>query len=295
MSSNSLSLRCVPVPPFQPRCRNPAPRRFARCKAADFASGSLETSLDKLVEVDSQYHGKIRVFQNQDVRVLTTASQDCEGMHSVTFGEQVASDGLWGAMSILPALVPDGPIGLFGLGSGSIAHCIRCFYPNRDMVGWEIDPQMVEIGRQWMDLGDVEKNGNLVINVGDCFSGDAQVPGGFAGIIVNVYTQNCLNSELTQVETMIDLKNRLARGGRILVNLAGDEETMEEARDALMEAFEGEVMFKYATAGNLIALTGLIPSEKSWQKLPDALTENSENWFGGACEGSGEFDEEEEL
>lgn len=59
----------------------------------------------------------------------------------------------------LPALLPDGPIGILGLGAGTAARIIHHFWPQIDLHGWELDPAVVMVARQFFNLSELEEGG----------------------------------------------------------------------------------------------------------------------------------------
>jgi hypothetical protein len=88
-----------------------------------------------------------------------------------------------------------------------------------------------------------------VVHVGDALLPSAAVPGGSAGIIVDLFAGGQLLPQLTQTDTWRDVRARLAPGGRVLANLGpAPVQGMDAAAagrtlaalDAMAEAFEGE-------------------------------------------------------
>lgn len=87
----------------------------------------------------------------------------------------------------LPAVVPRGPVALLGLGAGTAAHLMLKFYPWLQLVGWEIDPKIIELSRDYFGLSDLEKatesGGSLSVRIGDALSPSAIIEGGFAVLL----------------------------------------------------------------------------------------------------------------
>ena len=59
----------------------------------------------------------------------------------------------------LPPLLPDGPIGILGLGAGTAARIIHHFWPQIDLNGWELDPAGVMVARRFFNLYELEESG----------------------------------------------------------------------------------------------------------------------------------------
>lgn len=99
----------------------------------------------------------------------------------------------------LPLLVPEGPIGILGLAGGTVAHLIHKYYPDRRMVGWELDFAVVMAARLHMGLEALESQSVLTVHTGDALGAEVGVDGGFAGIIVDLFAGGKLLEPLKQV------------------------------------------------------------------------------------------------
>ncbi|CAI5505192.1 unnamed protein product [Closterium sp. Naga37s-1] len=82
--------------------------------------------------------------------------------------------------------------------------------------------------------------GRLVAHCGDALSSSATVPGGFAGIIVDLYSRGAVVAPLQREDTWRDLSGRLRQGGKILVNCGGGcvegDESVQGDGEAIMLA-----------------------------------------------------------
>ncbi|CAI7834693.1 unnamed protein product [Closterium sp. NIES-53] len=82
--------------------------------------------------------------------------------------------------------------------------------------------------------------GRLVAHCGDALSSSATVPGGFAGIIVDLYSRGAVVAPLQREDTWRDLSGRLREGGKILVNCGGGcvegDESVQGDGEAIMLA-----------------------------------------------------------
>lgn len=88
-------------------------------------------------------------------RMLLLDNPGC--IHSIHYNHRVLTNSYYDVLATLDPLIPaDGPIGLLGLGAGSCAHILHHFYPTRDMHGWELDPEIVNIARHFFDLSSLE-------------------------------------------------------------------------------------------------------------------------------------------
>lgn len=66
------------------------------------------------------------------------------------------TDAYYDILAALPAVIPEGPIGILGLGAGTTARLIHHFWPEIDMHGWELDPGVVQAARKFFDLEELE-------------------------------------------------------------------------------------------------------------------------------------------
>ena len=132
----------------------------------------------------------------------------------------------WEFLATIPSLssAPQGTIGILGLGAGTIARMIHAHYPGGSwiklmssiqtsrcptanythfsdqlMAGWELDPAVVMAARLYMGMDEVEATGKLVCHTGDALVPEATIPGGFAGILVDMFANGSCLPALTQV------------------------------------------------------------------------------------------------
>ncbi|KAF3784805.1 hypothetical protein EJ110_NYTH29277 [Nymphaea thermarum] len=205
----------------------------------------------------------------------------------------------------LPAIVPKGPIAMLGLGGGTAAHLMLDLWPSLELDGWEIDEIVIDKAREYLGLSILEKcndaGGVLRVHVGDALSPDVAVPGGFAGIVVDLFADGEILPQLEEVSTWMQLGKKLMSNGRIMVNCGGtlDEDCSLGKRmdhvhvsshgilgknptmEAMREAFS-EVNWKKMEQGeslNFLALTGPLPDVDQWaQTVPEKLSSNVRQW-----------------
>ncbi|XP_058084913.1 uncharacterized protein LOC131232589 isoform X4 [Magnolia sinica] len=196
----------------------------------------------------------------------------------------------------LPAIVPQGPIAILGLGGGTAAHLMLDLWPSLKLEGWEIDEILLDKAREYLGLSELEKvnqaGGVLNVHVGDAFSPSAVVPGGFAGIVVDLFSDGKVLPQLQEVTTWLELNKRLMPHGRIMVNCAGAHSETANISDgawvqnstikALCKAFPGNLSWKRMTEGegeNFLALTGPTPDLNAWSMaVPGPLSSNVTHW-----------------
>lgn len=156
---------------------------------------------------------------------------------------------------------------------------LELYPPEITIHGWEIDPSVIDVGREFFGLSKLERDhkGRIFINIGDALS--ASVRTGFSGILVDLFSKGSVIKELQDPKVWESLKSRLRKRGRIMVNVGGrcveaeDSErdgdlVMEETLKAMSSVF-GDKLF-VLTLGNgndsSVALTGDLPDLDAWKK-----------------------------
>lgn len=195
---------------------------------------------------------------------------------------------------ILPALA--GPIALFGFGAGSAARLILHLYPNCEIHGWELDPSVISVAREFFSLRKLEKQyrRNLFIHIGDAFDADIRNCGGegFAGILVDLFSNGRLLPELQEEETWRKLKGKLRRGGRVMVNCGGSCVEGEDGNDGrlvreetlkvMARVFADEVFvlsLGWNKEDSCVAFTGKRPDFVEWKgKVVEELRGYVDMW-----------------
>uniref|UniRef100_A0A0A9FV94 Uncharacterized protein n=1 Tax=Arundo donax TaxID=35708 RepID=A0A0A9FV94_ARUDO len=147
----------------------------------------------------------------------------------------------------------------FFQGAGTAAHLMLKFWPWLQLVGWEIDPMIIELSRDYFGMSDLEKatesGGSLSVRIGDALSPSATVEEGFAGIVVDLFGDGKIIPQLQEVETWLQIAKKLMPDGRIMVNCGGADTAVSLAEDsspsswvqnptikALCSAFPGQVV-----------------------------------------------------
>ncbi|XP_015084984.1 uncharacterized protein LOC107028429 [Solanum pennellii] len=269
-------------------------RKTIRSCAADFKV---------LTSVTSNYNN-IVILDTPQSRVLLLDSSN--NVHSILHKETKWTGAYWDEFAGLPAIVPKGPLAIFGLGGATAAHLMLELWPSLLLVGWEIDEILIAKAREYLGLSDLEKHtqggGVLEVHIGDVFSSSVTIPGGYAGIIVDLFSDGKVLPQLEEVTTWLEMNKMLMPNGRIMVNcgaatkeLSDNSEMMQldiSKRDdplelnatinALCKAFPEQVSWKKLpkSAGeNYLALTGALPDLDIWSAhLPDQLSSSVKEW-----------------
>ncbi|GER27946.1 S-adenosyl-L-methionine-dependentmethyltransferases superfamily protein [Striga asiatica] len=256
-----------------------------------------------LTAVESRYN-RIVILDTPKSRLLLLDSTN--NVHSVFNKEGSKLTGsYWDEFVALPPVVPEGPIAIFGLGGGTAAHLMLDLWPSLQLDGWEIDEILIDQSRDYLGLRDLEKHttdgGFLNIHIGDVFSPDAAITGGYAGIIVDLFSGGKVLPQLEQAATWWKLHDKLMPNGRFMVNCGAGQNRLSATHEvchkalpmtgawrlnptirALCQAFPGQVNWKKLppSAGeNYLALTGSLPDMTTWSAaLPNELKTKVNQW-----------------
>ncbi|BAT76048.1 probable polyamine aminopropyl transferase [Vigna umbellata] len=215
-------------------------------------------------------------------------------IHSISFLFTSLTKTYFDVFATLPPILPSGPIALLGFGAGTAARLLLDHYPQAVLHGWELDPAVIQVAREYFNLGKLERENQqrLFIYIGNALN--ATVPNGFSGIVVDLFSKGCLIPELQEPATWEKLRGQLRKGGRIMVNVGGScvepesrlrdgKVVMQETLRAMKEVF-GEELF-VLNLGNRkddssLALTGDLPPPEEWKKrLPGPLKSYTQMWM----------------
>lgn len=209
--------------------------------------------------------------------------------------------GVFDLFSTLPPLLTDvdptnqHPIAILGLGAGTCARSLAALYPHdsRLMVGWELDPTIVQLARRHFGVEELETAGRLTVRCGDAFDGISQAAAGggrCAGIIVDVFDERSrVLPVLTRVETWQMIASALLPGGRVIANIstgrgkgADMDAAVAAAEAAAITCGSGEAcLWRSGAQGiwNEVVLTGPPPSPVGWkERLPPQLRHLTQDW-----------------
>lgn len=249
-------------------------------------------------------HNDILVVDDASSRFLLLDSS--HNIHSMLSKKQKWTGSYWDDFASLPAIIPQGPIGILGLGAGTAAHLMLECWPSLHIEGWEIDEILIDMAREYFGLSDLEKftqaGGSLSVHIGDALSPSVAVEGGFAGIIVDLFSDGKILPQLKQDATWLEIEKKLMSNGRIMVNCGGAHSELSSSGDqaayanaspkgswlqnstikALCQAFPGRLSWKKMAedeSDNYLALTGPVPDLDAWSaSLPSPLSTNVMYW-----------------
>lgn len=184
-------------------------------------------SADVLEERESRYQS-IRVVQRDDGSRVLELNEGIAA-HSVWRRDTVLTGGEWDAPLAVPSLLGRAlrRVAILGNAGGTTARALGRYYPRADVIGVELDREVTEVGRRWLGLGD---NPRLTVVTADARPFLRKSGGRFDLIVVDAYRQPYVPFYLATQEFFRLVRERLAPGGIVLLNVAtvpGDDRLVD--------------------------------------------------------------------
>lgn len=168
--------------------------------------------------------GRVSVRQVGDRVELRTGKKHLQSASSLN---NEITGSVWDYYLTAPAFLPEGlrvnTVCLLGLGVGTTAKLYNKVFSPRRIVGVEIDPVIIELGRKYFSLNDE----NLEIVCADAGEFIATTGEKFDLIIVDTFEQDCFSSDLDRVDFYSACRNHLNPGGVLVVNRATTKKQKE--------------------------------------------------------------------
>jgi len=187
--------------------------------------GGIKKSTGLIYETESFYQ-YIQVRRSSRGSTILQLNEGL-GSHSIKPPGGHLTGGYWDNMSVLPVMVsrPGGRLRvlILGLAAGTMAWQLDHYYSGSrelEIDGVELDPEVVEAGRRFFDLGSV---GHLNIHVADARPFVESAKGEYDLIIADAFQQPYIPFHMVTREFYQACLERLAPGGAFCINLGADE------------------------------------------------------------------------
>ncbi len=181
--------------------------------------GPIKTATGQIFEDESAYN-YIQVVQSGDTRYLLL--NEGQAIHSVYSPNRLETFGTWDYFLAAPYFnppekTPERParVGIVGLAAGTIAHQYTAVFGDVPIDGWEIDPEILEVGRQYFDMTEP----NLDAIVADGRWGLEHSPEVYSVIAVDAYRPPYIPWQLTTQEFFSIVRDHLAPDGVLVINV----------------------------------------------------------------------------
>ena len=179
-------------------------------KAAERGSGSRV-----VYETDTQYQYARVVDRIDGSRALEL--NEGQAQHSLYEPDTVLTGDVWDGHLVLPFLARERPperVAILGNAAGTTARAYERFFPRTRVDGVELDPELSDVGRRFFDM----RNPRLRLFHEDARPFLARIDARYDVISVDAYRQPYIPFYLTTVEFFRTAREKLRRGGVVIVN-----------------------------------------------------------------------------
>jgi len=196
-------------------------------------NGPIKASSGQIFEAESSYN-YIQVVERDGVRQLLL--NEGQGIHSVYTPDLTATNGTWDYFLAAPYFNPPGEdtevkrLGLIGLAAGTISKLYSEVLGPVPIDGWEIDAEIIEVGRTMFDM--TEPNLNPI--AADGRWGLTHSAQKYSVIGIDAYRLPYIPWHLTTREFFEEVRAHLDPNGVVVINIG---RTPDDRR--LIEAFSG--------------------------------------------------------
>jgi spermidine synthase len=180
--------------------------------------GGIKKSTGQIFETESAYN-YIQVLDYDGTRYLRL--NDGQGIHSQYNPNTLAYGGPWQQFLVAPFFYPNRQpaditrIAIVGLAAGTTARQAAAVFPDVTIDGFEIDPKIVKVGRDYFDMN----LPNLDVTVGDGRRGLEQSPHKYDLICVDAYRPPYIPPHLTTREFFQIAADHLNQNGALAINV----------------------------------------------------------------------------
>ncbi|MEM7055640.1 MAG: fused MFS/spermidine synthase [Bacteroidota bacterium] len=174
--------------------------------------GKIKPTKGLIYDTESAYN-YIQVVEEQGLRMLRLNEGHAE--HSLYQKDKYLFDAVWDYYAFLPLLNHTKDALFIGLAAGTAARQYAHFFPSIKIDGVEIDPAIVEVGKQYFDLK--EDNLNIIIKDGRVHLATTQKT--YDTILIDAYKQPYIPFHLTTKEFFTEVKNHLNERGVVGINV----------------------------------------------------------------------------
>jgi predicted membrane-bound spermidine synthase len=183
-----------------------------------FLQSRIKDTPGQVYEVESAYN-YIQVIERDGI--LHLLLNEGQGIHSVYAPDLKATYGTWDYFLVAPYFNPPGEgtrvdrVGIVGLAAGTISKQYSQVYGPIPIDGWEIDPQIIEVGRTYFAMN--EPNLNAIAEDGRW--GLRRSPHHYSVIGVDAYRLPYIPWHLTTREFFGEVKDHLTQYGVLVINV----------------------------------------------------------------------------
>lgn len=216
-------------------------------------TGAIKPVPNVIYETESPYNF-IQVIDENNLRLLTV--NEGQAYQSVYYPNTILLGGYWDLFLVTPFLTQAAPprsLLVIGLAAGTVTKQFAQMYPNIQMDGIEIDPEIVRVGRELFSMN--ESNLNVIVDDGRAAlrNNDKR----YDVIIVDAYRQPYIPFHLATVEYYQELRAHLSERGVLAINAArtpNDARLVNALASTLKQVFPTVLLLDYPNDTNTILL-----------------------------------------
>lgn len=180
-----------------------------------------------------------------------------QAIHSIYRPGEYLVGNYWDESLVLPfAALPEAPkrLAILGNAAGTVARAYGHFFPETRVDAVEIDSKLSELGQRYFDM----RNRRMEVFDADARPWLRQADPGYDAILIDAYRQPYIPFYLATREFFELVRERLAPGGVVLINVGHPEgsQALEQALTRTMKTALPEVMRDPVTDTNVMLIGG---------------------------------------
>ncbi len=227
-----------------------------------FGAGGIKQSNGQIFETESAYN-YIQVLELNGTYYLRL--NDGQGVHSEYNPQTLEYGGPWQQFLVAPFFYSDRSpeditrIAIVGLAAGTTARQAAAVFPNVTIDGFEIDPKIVQVGREFFDMN----LSNLNVIIGDGRWGLAKSTQKYDLICVDAYRPPYIPPNLTTREFFQVAVDHLKPDGALAINVGrapGDRRLINGLATTLGTLFSSIYVMDIPNTFNSIVYATLQPT-----------------------------------
>lgn len=216
--------------------------------------GAIKPADDSIYETESPYH-YIQVVERNGTRYLKL--NEGWAVHSAYNPDRILEGAYWDYFLLAPWFASDQPpVEVLNIGSaaGTIPRQLTYFYPGVHIDGVEIDPEVVQVGRDYFAMDEA----NITTHVEDGRPFLKTSDDRYDLIAVDAYRQPYIPFYLTTQEFFQETSDHLTEGGVVMINVGkvpGDDALAEAIAATMRSVFPTVYSFPASSFNQMLVAT----------------------------------------
>jgi spermidine synthase len=194
---------------------------FVLAAATFFGISGLDKTASNVIYEGESAYNYIQVQEKNDLRILRL--NEGQGIHSIYHPTQDNYRGPWEQVLAAPYFYDPSTepqnvqqVAILGLAAGTSANQIATVYPSSKIDGFEIDPEIVEVGYSFFNMN----KANLEVFTEDARVGISHSSKSYDIISVDAYRPPYIPWHLTTHEFFQQTYDHLSNKGSLIINVA---------------------------------------------------------------------------